>query len=397
MSGSRKIEILAEAATVLLALLLSGVLVKAFLLKQPSDHPKATYCQPGKGINLKDYLPGVDWPKGVRTLILALSTRAQYHSDIAPFYNRISQERAKDVRFLAIFPGVEGQDVEGQGRRYLKEYGVHVDDVRRVNFSAMEIDATPLLVLLDDSGTVTDTWEGELPANEEEAVIATVKQSPSAVAEAAQAPGTKRIGIDIDQEHPTDAVRFVRITVGGTEVLPGRYQKPYLPGKPLLADDHWLEDLSFTLKNRTSKMIVSLQFAYMFAEDESLTSSVEWWQQLGEVPEITLGTFNHPGEVIPKGTGKPLGFAPGTEMTVSLRGQAEAIRAAVQDRGQMPFAQVRHCVLAIDLAYFDDGMRWGRGELPYDYVDKRSPNSWIPMDGSYFPGELNPTERVNYH
>jgi hypothetical protein len=394
MSRHRKLESLAKTSSVLVGVLLSAVLTEAFLPNRPSEH-RWICCQPGRGISLKDYIPGIDKVKNLRTLVLALSTTSPHCSDSAEFYRRLERERAKDVRLVAIFPEFVPLAI---ARKYLQDEGVHVDEVQQLFLEDIGINGTPTLILLDDSGTVLDAWLGKLPPREEDEVIIAVKRPPELHDLVRDGPGAKTV--DIYTEFRRDAVRIVRIAEAGQDVLPGRYQGPYLPGKLFLAGDHWLKDLSFTLKNRTSKNVVCLGFTFIFAEDNNLESpvfwknTVSWWMYLGEIPEITFGAFNLPGEVIPKGTGKPLQFAPRTEMTVSLADQAEDIREAIVDRGHS-LASIRKCVVVVDVAYFEDGMRWGEGgHFPFSYVDKRFSNSWLQSDASYFPGDLNPMSRV---
>jgi len=104
--------------------------------------------------------------------------------------------------------------------------------------------------------------------------------------------------------------------------------------------------------------------------------------------------FSHSDDNVPEGTGKPLEFAPGTEMTMSLAGYAETIKAWIEERAHR-LASIRTCALLVSQAFFENGMRWTpSAPSSYIYIDKRLPNTWTKSDDSYFPGELSPISRV---
>ena len=169
-----KLEVLANAATILVSLLLSAVLVKVFLLPQPVAHPSGPAFRVARGTNIRSTLPGVDWAKNGRTLVLAVSTRCHLCSESAPFFRRITQERPKDVRLVAVLP----QPVS-DARKYLEEEGVLVDDVRQAPLSSIGVTGTPTLLLVDRDGTVGDVWTGKLPEDGERQVLAALRSKRS--------------------------------------------------------------------------------------------------------------------------------------------------------------------------------------------------------------------------
>lgn len=167
-----KTETLANIMTVVVSLLLSVVLVKQFLL--PARAHRAAGPQTAVGTNLKGSLPGVDWGKNGRTLILAISTGCHFCTDSAPFFKRIEKERPRDVKLVAVLP----QAVE-EARKYLDGEGVHVDDVRQASPQSIGVAGTPTLLLVDARGRVSDVWRGKLQPNDEEKVIATLRSTVS--------------------------------------------------------------------------------------------------------------------------------------------------------------------------------------------------------------------------
>jgi hypothetical protein len=93
---------IANLATILVSVLLSAVLIKVFLLPQKFSAPIG--AQPLVGLNIKQSLPGVDWAKNKRTLVLALSTQCHFCTESAPFFQRIRKETTKDLKMVAVLP-----------------------------------------------------------------------------------------------------------------------------------------------------------------------------------------------------------------------------------------------------------------------------------------------------
>jgi hypothetical protein len=65
-----KIETTANIATIAVAVLLSAVLLKVYVLRVPAPQRPRGLAEAGVGTNLKGRLPGVDWSKNGRTLVL---------------------------------------------------------------------------------------------------------------------------------------------------------------------------------------------------------------------------------------------------------------------------------------------------------------------------------------
>src|ERR1017187_6206610 len=125
-----KIEAVANVATIVVAGLLSVVLVKEYLLPtSPSSRNPAAVAavEPAAvGTNLKDQLPGVDWSRNGRTLVLAISTHCHFCTESAPFFGRLKEEAGRSVKIVALMP-----EPVGEGASYLKAKGVSVDQIKQ--------------------------------------------------------------------------------------------------------------------------------------------------------------------------------------------------------------------------------------------------------------------------
>lgn len=163
----KKTELLANIAIIVVALLLCGVLVKKFFFNGNEAAP-AHSVDPKIPAGAKAALPGVDWAKNGKTLVLVLSRDCRYCTQSAPFYQRLTRETAgrPGVHLLAVLP----QDVE-DGKKYLSDLGISVHEVKQASPSATGAGATPTLILVDDKGIVKNSWVGQLATPEENEVL----------------------------------------------------------------------------------------------------------------------------------------------------------------------------------------------------------------------------------
>jgi len=95
MSLSKKIETAANAATIVVAVLLSALSVKGIffpsLMVRTTTHSHALEIVQGKTVNGRAL--GVDWKNNQRTLVLAISTTCHYCTESA-FFSADSEKNA---------------------------------------------------------------------------------------------------------------------------------------------------------------------------------------------------------------------------------------------------------------------------------------------------------------
>lgn len=161
---TKRVELLANIAIIVVAVLLGGVLVKRYLLPQATSPQTQARIQPGTKLSV----PGIEWGKNERTLLLVLSTTCHFCTESAPFYQRLAQEKAKKggVGLVAVLP----QSV-GDSQKYLQNLGVSVDDIKQAGLDAVHVRGTPTLILADRTGAVVESWVGKLPAEAEVEVL----------------------------------------------------------------------------------------------------------------------------------------------------------------------------------------------------------------------------------
>jgi len=162
----KRIELVANLAIIVVAILLGVVLVRNYLFRSPvpTQAPATTGIQAGTKLSL----PSVDWNSSRQTLVMALSTKCHFCTESAPFYQRLAQECAgnRNVRLIAVFPQTSRESEE-----YLKGLALNVDDVKQSELGSLGVSGTPTLILLNNEGVVEDSWRGKLNGDREGEVL----------------------------------------------------------------------------------------------------------------------------------------------------------------------------------------------------------------------------------
>jgi thiol-disulfide isomerase/thioredoxin len=161
----KKIELLANLAIIVVAVLLCVILVKSYLSSNfPTTNNSATQKVPtltGSKINL----PEINRGNSGDTLLLVLSTTCHFCTESMPFYQQLARERG-DVRMVAVLP----QPIAA-GTEYLKQHEVSVDEVTQAQLDALNVAGTPTLLLIDKSGVVKNSWFGKLAPDQQSEVL----------------------------------------------------------------------------------------------------------------------------------------------------------------------------------------------------------------------------------
>jgi hypothetical protein len=118
------------------------------------------------GASLKGQLPGVDWGKNGRTLVLAISTTCHFCKDSTPFYRKLQEQVGKSLKTVAVLP----QPVS-EAEQYLTSEGVRVDQVKQAAIGDIGVQGTPTMLLVNSTGVVTKMWVGKIQAGQEEQVL----------------------------------------------------------------------------------------------------------------------------------------------------------------------------------------------------------------------------------
>jgi rhodanese-related sulfurtransferase len=166
----RRIDLFANVAIIFVALLLCFVLAEHYFA---GGRKNANQSNPDPRVPAGTKISLPDGARlGDRTLLLVLSTKCHYCSESAPFYRRLvgALEGQADTKLVAVLP-----EEVSEGEEYLKKLGVLINDVKQTPLELIHVSATPTLLLLDKSGTVTHSWLGKLAAEEEDEVLSALQ------------------------------------------------------------------------------------------------------------------------------------------------------------------------------------------------------------------------------
>lgn len=163
----KKVELVANIAIIIVAILLGVVLVDRYLLRSSPPKPNAAQAmqiKPGAKLSF----PDAAWEKSGKTLLLVLSTTCRYCTESAPFYQQLARRKGsrEDVRIMAILP--QSPD---EARKYLGDHGITVDQVKQAALGDIHAKATPTLIMVDKTGSVIESWVGKLPPEKEAEVF----------------------------------------------------------------------------------------------------------------------------------------------------------------------------------------------------------------------------------
>lgn len=161
---SKKIEVLANFAIVLVALAIIVILAYKFFWGSPEPTPQSVEVTVGQNLNL----PNVDWSQNKQSLVLVLAKGCHFCSESTPFYQKIVQKlsNSNQTKLIAAFP----HSVE-IGKAYLQENSLIINDLRQVNFNQAKIRGTPTIFLVDEQGIIKNVWLGKIQSKEEEEEI----------------------------------------------------------------------------------------------------------------------------------------------------------------------------------------------------------------------------------
>lgn len=161
----KKVELAANLAIIVVALTLTTVVVKRYLLPDTQKNVPASQSHISIGDKLS--IANVDWQTSDNTLVLVLQKGCRYCDESAAFYRRLIKglDGRSDVRLLAVLP----QDA-GEAKEYLNDLGVTVSEIVQSPPSAFGVRGTPTLMLVNHNGEVQGIWQGKLTGEQESKV-----------------------------------------------------------------------------------------------------------------------------------------------------------------------------------------------------------------------------------
>lgn len=165
------IEVTTNIAVLLVAVVLLGNFAWVRLSKQPMPRAEGG-LRKGDEFSL---LPGVDYSKSPKTLLIALSTKCDHCTETIPFWKRVFEtniENKNGTRFVAVFP-----ETAVEVGRYLHEQQLGLNTIPGINYKAINLPGTPSAVLLDNEGKIVNFWIGKPSKDAEQEILDAVTRS----------------------------------------------------------------------------------------------------------------------------------------------------------------------------------------------------------------------------
>lgn len=173
----RKMDLFANAAIAFVALLIGFTLVR-----QQIDRRRAEKVEAASAAMQSAILPGkplapptgYQWGSHDRTLVLALRYGCVHCEHNMPFYKELqSQVQQSDAKtsLLSVFPDdafIAQHDLDSHS---LKD----MPFLANVNFATLHVPGTPTLFLVNNKGTILQSWIGELSPREQDEVMKAVQ------------------------------------------------------------------------------------------------------------------------------------------------------------------------------------------------------------------------------
>lgn len=175
-----KLKTYFDRATNLAVIIAAIILVALFAKSYFFSSTRKPHHNPIKKGAILGHVDGIDLPKSVRTLVLALNTNCPYCTESLPFYkqlqDRLGQQTQAPAQLIALF-----SDPPHQVDSYVKLHQFSVPSISAVNYRALKIDFTPSLILVDSNGEVLESWDGKLSPEEQEDVYNAVTSHSASI------------------------------------------------------------------------------------------------------------------------------------------------------------------------------------------------------------------------
>jgi hypothetical protein len=188
----------------------------------------------------------------------------------------------------------------------------------------------------------------------------------------------------------TDAVMISNVAVGGRTIECGLFIKPPVviqPFTPFEAGGDWLQQMTISLINRTSKTIVFGTVLFNFLDVGDCSRAQPCPQaglEFGQVP--TVDAYDgRTGRPMQRGHPErpPLDWGPEQTIVVRVSDYMPEIEASLEN--YLLVSAVTKVNVHLADFYFADGMQWNLER--YSVPDLDHPGKFKPLPADYFPGK----------
>ncbi|CAN5340982.1 hypothetical protein BH20ACI1_BH20ACI1_16490 [soil metagenome] len=162
---SKNLDNLANIAVIILAVVLTVVLVQKFYFGS-SNVPQR--IKAGDKISIA----GLDFNQNEKTILIALQPNCRFCAESADFYKTLQESVSSKGGFhsIALFsPEIQNE------KEYLQTLNVKFDEIKKVSFETLKIQATPTTLIINKEGKVESVWNGKLSPQREDEFFSQLK------------------------------------------------------------------------------------------------------------------------------------------------------------------------------------------------------------------------------
>lgn len=148
---AKRIQVAANISTIAVCVLIGAVVLIRWRGDSTAAHSKRGFT-PGMSV----VIPGVDFTRSPRTLVLFLRSGCHFCTESAPLYRRLMEKTGSStVHAVAVLP-----DQPSVAKAYLSTLGV--GDIDQVQAVVPQLVGTPTILLVDRNGLAVGNWVGRL-------------------------------------------------------------------------------------------------------------------------------------------------------------------------------------------------------------------------------------------
>ena len=171
-----RLRVAAQVAFIIICMLLTGISLKSWRKQRRTirEQEQRENRQLGSIVGLQLSMPGIDWSKSQRSVVIVMSTACHFCTASSDFYKRlVAMASQNHVAVVAVFPQ-SPKDIS----EYLNRVKVPISTIRQMPLADLHTVATPTLMTVDSRGQVTHVWIGKLqPSSEAEVIYKVVSES----------------------------------------------------------------------------------------------------------------------------------------------------------------------------------------------------------------------------
>jgi thiol-disulfide isomerase/thioredoxin len=151
----KRLDVMTNIAVIVTSIALLGFLGDSWYENHHAPQSSATRARALVGSTVK--LPGVDFTRKDKTLVIAISSTCHFCQESQPFYRQLANMQGNKANLVAVLP-MPQRDAED----YVHSAISSSFRVVSASLDTMGVSSTPTLLLVDSQGRVERAWVGKL-------------------------------------------------------------------------------------------------------------------------------------------------------------------------------------------------------------------------------------------